>query len=237
VRFRARNSGDVMEEAKRRLHEAQARLHDLSSALASAHGHGDWDQLRAAQEKVLVAEREVADAAGDEYAVEMTLGLVWDIGAPLPHLLANGHKTYVLFYLADPDPAWDGTWVNVVDPAASQAVPLGVVEFHHVHSIKLGGPNDEALDGHPLTGKGLRAYAAHKVVNSRWIAAEEQINSVHPNHRGGWHDQLNHYVFCFHDETLECLAESFTTERHVGSPQTVLARLLGRLWDGQDLGG
>ena len=220
---------DVTEAAERRLQEAQARLDDLSSALASAHAHGDLDQLRAAHEKVLVAEREVAEAAGDEYAVELNIGLVWDIGAPLPHLLANGHKTYVLFYLADPDPAWDGTWVTVADPAAPEAVPLGVVEFHHVHSIKLGGPNDEALDGHPLSGKGLRAYAAHKVVNSRWIAAEEQINSVHPNHRGGWHEQLNHYVFCFHDETLECLAEGITTERHVASPQTVLSDLLGRL--------
>jgi hypothetical protein len=219
-----------MEEANRRLQEAQARLDDLSSALASAHAHGDLDQLRAAHEKVLAAERDVADAAGDEYAVEMTLGLVWDIGAPLPHLLANGHNTYVLFYLADPDPAWDGTWVTVVDPTAPQAVPLGVVEFYHAYSIKLGGPNDEALDGHPLSGRGLRPYAAHQVVNSRWIAAEEQINSVHPNHHGGWHDQLNHYVFCFHDETLECLAEGITTERHVGSPHAVLSQLLGRPW-------
>jgi hypothetical protein len=218
-----------MEEAKRRLQHAQARLHEVSTALASAHGHGDWDQLTTAQENVLIAEREAAEAAGDEYAVEIALGLAWDIGAPLPHLLANGHKTYVLFYLTDPDPAWDGTWMTLVDPAAPQAVPLGVVEFHHVHSIKLGGPNDEALDGHPLTGKGLRAYAAHTVVNSRWITAEEQINSVHPSHRGGWHDRLNHYVFCFHDETLECLAEGITTERYVGSPHTVLSQLLGRL--------
>jgi hypothetical protein len=30
-------------------------------------------------------------------------------------------------------------------------VPLGVVEFRHVHAIKLGGPNDEAFDGHPLS--------------------------------------------------------------------------------------
>jgi hypothetical protein len=30
--------------------------------------------------------------------------LPWSIGAPLPHLLANGHTTYLLFYLANPDP-------------------------------------------------------------------------------------------------------------------------------------
>ena len=75
--------------------------------------------------------------------------------APLPHLLANGHKAYLLLYLAD--------------------------------------------------------------------------NSVHPQHRGGWHDRLNHYVFCFHDETFERLAESFTTERYLGSPRAVLSKLIGRL--------
>ena len=53
----------------------------------------------------------------------------------------------------------------------------------------------------------------------RNMAREEKekaaSNSVHPQHRGGWHDRFNHYVFCFHDETFECLAESFTTARYV----------------------
>jgi hypothetical protein len=72
------------------------------------------------------------------------------------------------------------------------------------HAVKLGGPNDEARRGHPLYGTRLRPYAAHTVVNSLWIMAQEQINSVHPMHRGGWHQQLNHYLFCFHDSTFEC---------------------------------
>ena len=218
-----------MEEAQRRLHEAEARVHDLSSGIASAQGFGDWDELGSAQEDLLVAEREAARAASDEYAVELSLGLVWDIGAPLPHLLANGHRAFVLFYLSMGNPEWDGSSVRIVDPAAAEAEPLGVVEFHRVHSIKLGEPNDEAIGGHSLSGKGLRPYGAHQVVNSRWITAEEQINSVHPSHRGGWHERLNHYLFCFHDETLECLAEGFTTERLVGAPHAVLSSLLGRL--------
>jgi len=218
-----------MDDAQRRLHEAEARAHELSSGIASAQGYGDWDELGSAQEDLLGAEREAARAAGDEYAVELGIGLVWDIGAPLPHLLATGHRAFVLFYLSMGDPDWDGSSVRIVDPAAAEAEPLGVVEFHHVHSIKLGGPNDEAIGGHPLCGKGLRPYSAHQVVNSRWITAEEQINSVHPSHRGGWHERLNHYLFCFHDETLECLAEGFTTERLVGAPHAVLSSLLGRL--------
>jgi hypothetical protein len=95
--------------------------------------------------------------------------------------------------------------------------------------VKLGGPNDEAIAGHPLHGKGLRTYAAHQVVNSRWITEEERVNSVHPHHRSAWHDRLNHYVFCVHDSTFECLAEGYTTERYIGSPRTVLSELVGRL--------
>lgn len=219
-----------MAEAERRLAEAQARERELSSAIQAARGFGDWDGLRAAHEQVLAAEREVARIAGDEYAVEMDFELAWDTGAPLPHLLANGHTTYLLFYLASSDADWDGTWVRIVDPNATEAEPLGVVEFRHVNSVKLGGPNDEAIHGHPLDGKGLRAYAAHQVFNSRWIAEAERINSVHPHHRSGWHERLNHYVFCFHDETFECLAEGFTATRYVGSPRAVLSELAGRLW-------
>jgi len=218
-----------MGEAERRLDRARARVRELSTAIHAVRGSGDWDSLRAAQRDVLAAEREVARIAGDEYAEELDFELPWDTGAPLPHVIANGRRTLLLFYLPNRDPDWDGTWVRVVDPATPEPQPLGVMEFHRVHAVTLAGPNDEAIDGHPLAGKGLRAYAAHRVVNSHWIADAERVNAVHPQHRGGWHERLNHYVFCFHDETFECLAEGFTTQRYVGSPRTVLSQLLDRL--------
>jgi len=231
MRSLVRIVGTLTEEPEQRLAAARGRVARLSSAIAANRGFGAWDELRAANLEVMAAEREVARAAGDEFAVELDWELTWCTGAPLPHLLANGHKAYLLFLLAEVDSSWDGTWVRVVDPAAAQAEQLGVVEFHRVHSTRFGGPNDEALGGHRLSGKGLTPYAAHQVVNSRWIADEERINSVHPYHHGGWHERLNHYVFCFHDETFECIAEGFTVERHTGSPRAGLADLIDRLWD------
>jgi hypothetical protein len=177
----------------------------------------------------LAAEREAARAAGDEYAVELDFASPWSAGSPEPQLLANGHGAYLLFYLADRDPDPDGTWVRIVDPAVDEPEPLGVVAFHGVRAVKLGGPNDEAIAGHPLHGKGLHAYAAHQVVNSRWIAEAERVNSVHPDHRARWHDRLNHYVFCFHDKTFECIAQGFTTERYLASPRMALSELITRL--------
>jgi hypothetical protein len=203
----------------------------LSAQVSAGRGLGDWQELTRAGREVLAAEREAARLTGDQYAVDVDIGLTWDIGAPLPQLLANGRRTFLLFYLYLRDPGWDGTSVRIVDWAAAEQVPLGVVEFHGVHSVRFGGPNDEALAGHPLSGKGLRAYAAHRMLNSHWIGDQERINSVHPRHRGGWADRLTHYVFCFHDETLECLASSITTERSLSSPAAVLHDLLRRALD------
>jgi hypothetical protein len=110
-------------------------------------------------------------------------------------------------------------------------VALGIAEFIDVHAVKLGGPNDESRRGHPLYGKGLRPYAAHRVINSPWITAQEQINSVHPMHRGGWQQRLHHYLFCFHDSTFECLARDVRIEQRVASPRQVLQELTGDLLD------
>ena len=119
--------------------------------------------------------------------------------------------------------------MQVVNPADDHAVSLGVVEFTSVHSVKFGGPNDEVIHGHPLSGKGLSPYGAHRVVNSQWISQEEQINSVHSMHRGGWHDSLNHYLFCFHDSMFECLAEGVTARQHTAPLRDLLHELTDQL--------
>ena len=79
-------------------------------------------------------------------------------------------------------------------------------------SAKLGDPNDEVFSGHPLQGKGLEAYAAQRVVNSRWLKEIETINSVHPQYRPAMWRDLQHFIFWFHDSTFECLARSFKVE-------------------------
>ena len=168
--------------ANQRLRDATRRVQQAMAAIATT---PDQDEWRAALVERLDAEREVARLAGDEYAVELDLGAAWDTGAPLPHLIASERRTFLVFYLRDPVPGWDSSWVQVVDPAAAHPVPLGVAEFVNVHAVKLGGPNDEAIEGHPLHGKGLAPYGAHRVINSRWIFEQERINSVHPMHRAG----------------------------------------------------
>jgi hypothetical protein len=194
---------------------AEARL-ARARAREQATGY-DAHAALAAYAEVIAAERDVAAAKGEEHAVELRLDIEWDTGAPLPLLISNARGTAVIFYLASVDPKWDGTYVTVVDSASDATEQLGVIEFEGMYDVRFGGLNDEAIAGHPLSGRGLAPYAAHEVINSTWIAEAEQRNSVHPHHVGGWHERMKHFVLCFHDETLECLASSLRTSRVVSS--------------------
>lgn len=147
-----------MDDAKRRSARASQR----------ARGGGDdaWAELRSAREAELNAERALAAARHQEHAVPFDLGVRWDVGAPLPHLLTSGMKTYLAFYLSDPEPGWDGTTVRVVDPGDGTEASLALVEFLGCEAVKMGPPNDEVLEGHHLYGRGLAGYEPLTVKNS-----------------------------------------------------------------------
>lgn len=64
---------------------------------------------------------------------------------------------------------------------------------------------DEALGGHPLARAGLQHYSVHEVHGSTLISELERRNSVHPRHDRASHLSRRHFVFTFHDSTLECV--------------------------------
>jgi hypothetical protein len=154
------------------------------------------------------AERQLAAARREAWAEPLGLGVIWDVGAPLPHLLSSGAKAVLLCRAAVVDADWDGTYVTVVSP--SDPTPADLIEFTFVgcHATRFGGPSDEALHGHPLYSRGLNGYGPHLVHNSKWIAQQEAIDSVHQQHQSGWHERLHHYFFVFHDEMFEAIARS-----------------------------
>jgi hypothetical protein len=164
------------------------------------------------------AEREAARAKGQEYAVPCDLGVSWETGAPMPHLLCAGHRAFLVFLLREPDPA----------RASGAAEPLALVEFRGA-TVKLGSPNDEVLHGHPLYGKGLVAYGAHYVMNSRWLRELEEINKVHSRYDPAHWKELKHYLFAFHDETFECLARGHEVQIHRTSMKDLVALAAQRM--------
>jgi hypothetical protein len=90
---------------------------------------------------------------------------------PLPHLLANGLRSVLLFH-AGLDPGRPGSpWSN----RHATVRRLSWLVFEGVAHVSLGGPNDEALHSHPLHAAGLRHYQAHEVHNSDVIAVDGLI--------------------------------------------------------------
>ncbi len=136
----------------------------------------------------------------------------WSAGAPCPQVYSNGHKTFLLYYLDEPDPGWDGSHVKVIDNSSDNVFPLALVEFVSGGTFRFGIVNDEAASGHPLYNKGLQIYDAHIIENSTWIEELKNIHKVHPYFdEKRWLD-LKHYLFFFHDEIFEVIATDYKIE-------------------------
>lgn len=122
--------------------------------------------------------------------------------APVPHsvgrarLHCDGDETTLQFQIA-----------------ASHAGGVAHVRFTGMRSVYLGAPNDEALSGHRLWGRGLKPYAFQEANASDWIANLEHGNRAHPLHSPALFDGLRHFIVTLQDETFECIAKSFAWSR------------------------
>lgn len=216
-------------EIEQRLRSAEERLRRAVAALAPKHKGGEQEEFVSAHQEVLGLERQLAAAKQEEYAEPCGFPLKWDAGAPMPHLMVSDNKALLAFLLSEPDPAWDGSYVTIKSPADAHPEPLGLVEFNGCISAKLGAPNDEVFNGHPLWGRGLEGYQAQRVVNSRWVKQLEAINSVHSYYSPERWQDLFHFVFWFHDSTFECVAESFEVTTHRTSMKALLRQMVEQL--------
>lgn len=150
------------------------------------------------------------------------------VGAPLPIVLSDEHKTLLAYLLQDTPEDWDGTTARIVDYETYNE-PIGIVEFRFCLSFMFGMPNDEAFHGHPLESRGLRPYGVFEIENSSWLRKLEKMNSVHEYHSPERFEKYKHFVFAFHDSTFECIAESFEISIHEGSLLSVLSEMQKRL--------
>jgi hypothetical protein len=132
-------------------------------------------------------------------------------GAPLPLLLADDNRL-LLSYLTAP-----------------QGHEIAIVEFAVPRAHYFGSPNDEALAGHALYGRGLLHYGIFEVHDSSWIRALERMNRVHPRHDPRRFDRLRHFIFTFHDCTFECVAESVSIAARIPNSAENAHDLLSRM--------
>jgi hypothetical protein len=147
----------------------------------------------------------------DEFARVIEWTPQWDTGAPMPQVYSNGHKTFLIYLINEPDPNWDGTYVNMIDNTSETTYPLALVEFSG-QTFRFGIANDEVFSGLPLWDKGLEGYAAHVIENSTWITELKSINKVHPYYNEDkWKDR-KHFALLFHDEIFEVIATDYKIE-------------------------
>lgn len=151
-----------------------------------------------------------------------------DVGAPSPIVLGDERLVLLAYRVQAKQLPFDGRVLTEADMELF-VQETALIEFSLCQSYMFGYPNDEAFAGHPLATRGLQPYGAFEIENSSWIRQLEQMNSVHPQHQGGWLQQFKHFVFAFHDSTFECVAKGFVISKHAGPFESLLAEMHKRL--------
>ncbi len=165
-------------------------------------------------------QRKLSLAKGEETAIKIEYTFLWDVGAPLPHVISSGNQIFLIYYMRENNFDFDGLSVKVVNPNYDGYVAL--VKFKNAYGYKFGGINDEVIYAHPLFEHGLEAYGAHIIENSKWLTEEQTINSVHSNYRQEDWNFYKHYFFPFHDEIFECIAKRYEANVYKGTIKDVV---------------
>ena len=201
--------------------EIEQRLSQIKSILNKKRNKIDQEMYDLIDERRIL-NRKVSLLKGEETAIPIKTTFPQDVGAPLPHVVSNGYKTYLLYYIGTSNPDWDESTniIHVLDPQSKDYVAL--IQFERCYSIRFGGVNDEVLHGHPLYEHGLEGYEMHEIKNSSWINEQKKINSVHSNFKQELWDARKHYIFTFHDDIFECIANEYVVQVFRGKLSSVM---------------
>lgn len=116
-----------------------------------------------------------------------------DPGATMPEIKADEQTLEVSFFLLDSD-------------------NRGKLKFESILQFTFGYPNEEAILGHRYYKLGLMPFIFVEVMNSEVIQNIVNSNKVHPYHKDERFKEYKHFVFPFHDTTLEVIAKTYEFE-------------------------
>lgn len=176
-------------------------------------------------------QRKLSMAQNEETAMLLDYPYPCDIGAPLPHVISDGNRTFLIYYINEHHPKWSAADKKIIDLNSGHNDMTALVEFINCYNYKFGGINDEVISGHPLYSHGLEAYEAHEMIHSKWLDEEEKINSIHSNYSHAVWEKRKHYIFTFHDEIFECIAEGYRVEIFKGRIRSVFLEATKRLFE------
>jgi len=177
-------------ELERRLREAEASAKGIASRASLAESLAAYDRLAEAQ-------RALAAAKGDEYAVPFDLGFIPEAAVSGAVLIQTEYQCFLTFNA-----------IQVLADGKGESAGTGIVECLRCSNTRFGYPNDEARPGHPLYKRGLSTYGVFEIKNSSWIRQMTEQNRVRfPNTRDS---TQRHFIFCFHDSTFECVVDELS---------------------------
>lgn len=122
--------------------------------------------------------------------VDLDMPLNIDPGGTMPEIKSDEHNLEVSFYLMDSN-------------------NRGVITFKHFLQYTFGYPNEEAISGHRYASLGLSPFQFVELVNSEVIESIINANRVHPYHSDKDFELYRHFIYPFHDTTLEVIAKSY----------------------------
>lgn len=206
-----------IDRLKRKLFEAQVTLERLQQEGTSLL------EMSAAYKAINESKSALAAAEGREYAIELDMGVFPEAAVSGARLFQDEYHSFLTFNAMRPRP----------DGLRGEA-GTAIVELIGCTVTKFGHPNDEALPGHRLYHSGLGGYGIFEVHNSVWIDEVVRINQVcFPKTVRKQYGR--HFMFVFHDSSLECIARDIHLEVKPYSPRfekvIEVLRAWGRMHD------
>lgn len=119
-----------------------------------------------------------------------------DPGATMPEIKADENDLEITFYLLESD-------------------RRGKLKFKSVLQFTFGYPNEEAIEGHRYYELGLLPFKFVEVQDSEIIKNIIKANRVHQYHKDELFKEWRHFVFPFHDTTLEVIAKFYEFEQPI----------------------
>lgn len=140
------------------------------------------------------------------------VGVVWDPNAPRAVLISDD----------------SGRTALALSPRSDDSDQRAVVLMwsESIYNV-MGIPNDEAVSGHRLYGKGLENVPwIGRVSGSQLVEMIEKQNSVHPQHDVRRFEGLVHHVVLTKESVVEVVAGGLTVRRIDGSPHRAAVEAL-----------
>ncbi len=122
--------------------------------------------------------------------VELDVPLNIDPGGTMPEVKSDEHNLEISFYLLGSN-------------------MRGVLKFNHFLQYTFGYPNEEAIAGHRYASLGLSPFRFVEVINSEVVESIKATNKVHPYHSDKDFESFKHFIYPFHDTTIEVIAKSY----------------------------